>query len=259
MIQKIEIDFDQIKKNPTFYYVAERIPNFPKIINFEKHTNLLIGENGVGKTTIIEMIRNASFCEKTFKSTINQGLLNLQLERTEDKLIGVDIYGDWQRTVFNLRTSDLMESHDTLSSFENFEQAFTGRNLSRGEALVYSIRKLFETMFDQKSSNKFIFEKLESPKLRKYYVEHSIYGHGETPTLQEVPFTVLMDEPDNSLDINNLEQMFDILNITRDDTQLIVSAHNPLLIYRASKNKRINFIELTEGYLNKIINFVEKN
>jgi predicted ATPase len=78
MIQKIEIDFDQIKKNQTFYYVAERIPNFPRVIKFGKYANILIGENGVGKTTIIEMIRNAAFCEKTFKSTINQGHLNLQ-------------------------------------------------------------------------------------------------------------------------------------------------------------------------------------
>jgi ABC-type lipoprotein export system ATPase subunit len=66
-----------------------------------------------------------------------------------------------------------------------------------------------------------------------------------------------MDEPVNGLDIDNLEQVFDILNSIRDDTQLIVSAHNPLLIYKASKNPSINFIELTEGYLNKIINFVE--
>jgi Fe-S cluster assembly ATPase SufC len=68
-----------------------------------------------------------------------------------------------------------------------------------------------------------------------------------------------MDEPDNSLDIDNLEQVFNILNSVRDDTQLIISAHNPLLIYKASKNQRINFIELTEGYLNKIINFLEKS
>jgi predicted ATP-binding protein involved in virulence len=175
MIQKIEIDFSQIKKNPTFYYVAERIPNFPKIINFEKHTNLLIGENGVGKTTIIEMIRNAAFCEKTFKSTINQGLLNLQLERTEDKLIGIDIYGDWQRTVFNLRTVDLLEEHDSLSSVENFQQAVARKHLSRGEALTYSIKKLLETMFDQKSSNKFLYEKFEIPALQKYYKKHSVY------------------------------------------------------------------------------------
>jgi Fe-S cluster assembly ATPase SufC len=257
MIQKIEIDFNQIKKNPTFYYVAERIPNFPKVINFEKHTNLLIGENGAGKTTIIEMIRNAAFCEKTFKSIINQGLLNLQLERTEDKLNGIDIYGDWQRTVFNLRTADLLEEQESFYSLENFQQTFVGRNLSRGEALTYSIKRLLKTMFDKKSSNEFMLEKIESKKLQEYYVEHSVYG--DMPTIQEAPFTVLMDEPDNSLDIDNLEQVFDILNITRDDTQLIVSIHNPLLIYRASKNQKVNFIELTEGYLNKIINFVEKS
>jgi predicted ATPase len=257
MIQKIEIDFDQIKKNPTFHYIPERLPDFPKIIQFEKHTNLLIGENGIGKTTIIEMIRNAAFCKKTFKSTINQGLLSLQLEMAEERLIGIDIYGDWKRTVFNLRTADLLEEHDSLYSVENFKQAFVGRNLSRGEALTYSIKELIETMFDQRSSTKFMFEKLESPKLQDYYTKHSVYG--ETPTFQEAPITVLMDEPDNSLDIDNLEQVFDILNSRRDDTQLIISAHNPLLIYKASKNPRINFIELTEGYLNKIVNFVEKS
>ena len=35
-------------------------------------------------------------------------------------------------------------------------------------------------------------------------------------------------------------------------TQLICVIHNPILIYKLSKLKHINFIELTEGYLKEI-------
>ena len=35
-------------------------------------------------------------------------------------------------------------------------------------------------------------------------------------------------------------------------TQLICVIHNPILIYKLSKLDYINFIELTEGYLNEI-------
>ena len=35
-------------------------------------------------------------------------------------------------------------------------------------------------------------------------------------------------------------------------TQLICVIHNPILIYKLSKLEHINFIELTEGYLEEI-------
>ena len=41
-------------------------------------------------------------------------------------------------------------------------------------------------------------------------------------------------------------------------TQLICVIHNPILIYKLSKLKYINFIELTEGYLEEIKDIFNK-
>lgn len=41
-----------------------------------------------------------------------------------------------------------------------------------------------------------------------------------------------------------------------ESTQIIAIVHNPALIYKLSKLDCVNFIEMTEGYLNKTCTFV---
>ena len=65
-------------------------------------------------------------------------------------------------------------------------------------------------------------------------------------------YTVLMDEPDRNLDIDNVMQIYNVLSFHKPQTQIIAIVHNPALIYKLSKLDCVNFIEMTEGYLNKI-------
>ena len=66
---------------------------------------------------------------------------------------------------------------------------------------------------------------------------------------------MLMDEPDRNLDLNNIKQLLNIFSYKRDDTQIIATIHNPLLIYKLKD--KVNIIDLTENYLNEIINFIK--
>jgi hypothetical protein len=66
-----------------------------------------------------------------------------------------------------------------------------------------------------------------------------------------------MDEPDRNLSLENISQIKNILTSDRPDTQLIVTLHNPLLIYALSSKKDIHFIELTKGYLSTIKSQIE--
>ena len=66
-----------------------------------------------------------------------------------------------------------------------------------------------------------------------------------------------MDEPDRDLDIDNIKLIYDILSCRKDQTQLISIIHNPILIYKLSKLKYINFIEMKRGYLKKIKDYIE--
>lgn len=69
-------------------------------------------------------------------------------------------------------------------------------------------------------------------------------------------YTVLMDEPDRNLDIDNIMQIYNVLSFHKPQTQIIAIVHNPALIYKLSKLDCVNFIEMTEGYLNKTCTFV---
>ena len=93
--------------------------------------------------------------------------------------------------------------------------------------------------FDYKNQ----FEKLY-PDYVKYADFHKVKGEDE--------WTILMDEPDRNLSIYNISQIKEILSIHKPNTQVIVVIHNPLLIYSLSKKSNINWIELTEGYIDKV-------
>lgn len=69
-------------------------------------------------------------------------------------------------------------------------------------------------------------------------------------------YTVLMDEPDRNLDIDNIMQIYNVLSFHKPQTQIIAIVHNPALIYKLSKLDCVNFIEMTEGYLSKTCIFM---
>lgn len=50
--------------------------------------------------------------------------------------------------------------------------------------------------------------------------------------------------------------ILEMLLMLKPQTQIIAIVHNPVLIYKLSKLDCVNFIEMTEGYLNKTCTFV---
>lgn len=95
---------------------------------------------------------------------------------------------------------------------------------------------------------------LKNDVLKKSYDE--LLSYYKSNHVDDSIYTILMDEPDQNLDIDNYKQIFTILEIEHEDTQIITSIHNPLL-YKLSKNKNVNFIELTNQYMNNIIQYME--
>lgn len=109
---------------------------------------------------------------------------------------------------------------------------------------------LFNDKKHQKEgSNAFWIKRIDN--LLKYYRRNCI-----TLTESSFEYTVLMDEPDRNLDIDNIMQIHNVLSFHKPQTQIIAIIHNPALIYKLSKLDCVNFIEMTEGYLNKTCTFV---
>lgn len=143
-------------------------------------------------------------------------------------------------------------NEDYYSATTSKHQCYV-RNAIPTQAMVFKdytfpIQDLVEY---KKKSNAFWIKRIDN--LLKYYKRNRI-------TLAESSFeyTVLMDEPDRNLDIDNIMQIYNVLSFHKPQTQIIAIIHNPALIYKLSKLDCVNFIEMTEGYLKDVVNFISE-
>lgn len=216
---------------------------------FKPGVNIIVGENGCGKTTLMNLIKkyllvDYTECDKgAYRSNINS-LYGNMFEK--DKLLdGVEVYADYHKNTFRLSHAGEKEGQQALETFEDFGTMFTQRHSSTGESVLVAIQFLFNYMFSKKAKLTFDYNQFKEsdPLYLEYINKHRIEGD---------EFTILMDEPDRNLDIENINQIKSILSYHKEYTQIIAVVHNPLLIYTLSKNKDINFIQMTEGYIHKI-------
>lgn len=264
MIKSIKINDN--KKTPFSY-----LPSIAAFKNDEEFTflpgvNVIIGCNGCGKTTLMNLIAAYMFCEDTMQSTIpTTGIQFPRIFDNNDNVYdGINIYADYAGKVFRLIPIMEMDKNSINNNINNFSSYLTGTTSSTGEKGIIGVQSLFNAMFNQddyafpikelkvmQASNE-VWEK-RITNLLKYYKRNRLKISNE-----DYEFTVLMDEPDRNLDIFNVAQMYDILAFHKPQTQIIATIHNPLLIYKLSKLDCVNFIEMSNGYLDSILKFVRE-
>jgi len=218
---------------------------------FKPGVNIIVGENGCGKTTLMNLIKNYLMvdymdCDKgEYRCNINR-LYEGALSDKRDLLDGVDVYADYQKNTFRLSHAGEKEKNQALKTFEDFGTMFSQKHSSTGESVLVAVNSLFNYMF--KKGAKLTFDygqfKESDPLYWEYVKNHWQQGSDE--------WTILMDEPDRNLDIENIDQIKDILSFHKEHTQIIAVIHNPLLICSLSKKKGVNIIEMTEGYIHKV-------
>ena len=222
---------------------------------FKPGVNIIVGENGCGKTTLMNLIKKYLLVDYTdcsigpYRSNIN-GLYENPMEQ-KPLYDGVDVYADYHKNTFRLSHAGEKESKQAIETFEDFGTMFTQKTSSTGEGVLVAVNSLFSYMFSTKAPLTFNYEQFKErdPLYYKYITEHRKTEVDE--------FTILMDEPDRNLDIENIDQIKAILSFHKPQTQLIAVVHNPLLIYNLSNNKDVNVIEMTKGYVKKVRKLVD--
>ena len=252
MIEKVVIKDN--KKTPIKYLSdLKSFKNGTEYI-FKPGVNVIIGENGCGKTTLMNLIRaylvvGLDECDKgEYNHNINK-LFRSFMERDE-LLDGADVYADYERNTF--RFCHLGEkTNDDLKTFNDFGIFFEQKHASTGEGVRMALAALFEKMFSKDAKLTYDYSQFEkySSAYTDYINSHKVKGD---------EWTILMDEPDRNLDIEVIEEIKGILSFHKPHTQIIAVVHNPLLIYSLSNNPDVNLIEMTKGYAKKVRKVVDE-
>lgn len=234
-----------------------------KSIKFEKGLNVIIGENGSGKSTLINMLSSYTCCttgetDYIFSPT-SEGSISKLFDIKNKLLDGIDVKNYYSVKVFKLILDKERSTSNVLDSIANFASYYNSTNLSEGEKLIHAISNTLRKMFnsDLACNMKQLARKDMNDLWLGYQKDFVEYLKQNNVKEDEPIFSLIMDEPDRNLDILNINQVKEILCNQKPNGQMIISLHNPLLIYALSKQNNINFIELTKGYKNKVVNEVD--
>ena len=220
---------------------------------FKEGVNVIVGENGSGKTTLLNLIRaylliDEKECDKgVYNCNINKLFRTYNSERMLD---GVDVYADYERNTFRLCHLSEISEDGAMKDFNSFGTYATQKMSSTGESVHIALYSLFDMMFSANAKLKYDYSKLGDmyPMYTEYVSKHKTQGN---------EWTIIMDEPDRNLDIEHIDEILGILSFHKEQTQIISVVHNPLLTYSLSKNKGVNIIELTDGYVNRVCSKIE--
>lgn len=221
---------------------------------FKPGVNIIVGENGSGKTTLMELIRKYLIVDFTecfrgdYNCNINALFKTFHNATMHD---GVDVYADYKKNTFRLSHASEKVDNEAIKTFEDFGSFFDQKHSSTGEGVLVAINYLFGYIFGKKAKLTFDYDQFKEvyPLYVDYVEKHRVECADE--------WTILMDEPDRNLSLDNIEQIKGILSFHKEHTQMIAVVHNPLLIYALSKMEHIHFIELTKGYVKKVKKQVE--
>ena len=244
-------------------------------IKFQPGINIIVGANGCGKSTLLNTIAAYTLCERAIKTPTGGGSIedamrsSRHLWNANGILDGVDVRHDYRGVVFRLRNIYEMGEEERLSSFDNFQATFAKQRMSMGQNTKLGLKQLFDAMFADQGIDYLTFpiEKLIALRDRVNDVWNerisqllAYYKKNQITDIQEKDFeyTVLMDEPDRNLDIDNIDEVVGVLGTPKEMTQIIAAVHNPLIIGQLSKKSYINFIEMTPDYVSKVHDAIRK-
>lgn len=236
--------------------------------NFTPGVNIIVGENGCGKTTLFKAVYNYMLANNGIYSSVpNKRLLFPKANILDTNPIpnGMEIKADYKSRLYRLISfQDTCANEKIFDHAANLEMFATLQHTSKGEECHHSFYKMMDIMFRVGKEYDFIQrltdkkEQLSNnndgfcDKFIQYYKENQIPWNGKV--------TMMLDEPDNNLDIINLKHLYDVLTFEHPEIQVIAIIHNVALIKKLLEAKNngiigINFIEMTPDYLKMVKEF----
>lgn len=255
MIEKI-IFKKNIQHDLSYISELPSIVDMGGVIEFKKGINVIVGPNGSGKSSILKAIGDMFAASQYGESCLSKSyLMNEVLNRKEKELFKFPfdvihdgqavIYGDPKREM-GISNGDVDKEFISGGLLEKMAMSkeSSGEQSNRRMTPFFDILKGLETKpkglgstFDPDELNDVYLNAL------KVYVDKVF-----TPKIKKSQMTVLLDEPENSLDmINQLilwNKIFKNKKIS-DNFQIILVSHSK----EALNIKGANYIETKKGFL----------
>lgn len=238
--------------------------------NFTPGLNVIIGNNGCGKSTLMNILYSYTLSNNGITTEIPSHPLSLPSFwgcgiDYADTMSGISVLSDWKYRVFRMQFRGETTKHtDSLFDHSDNLQLFFGTmHTSSGESVFGSMNYVISSMFKKyiddinydypdrvlKSGNS------NNQVWSKRFKMLSNYYKNNTVEVDKKCVTLMLDEPDNNLDVDNLQSVYSILSFEHPQVQVIAVLHNIALIKKLSESPNVNIIEMSDGYLDKIINF----
>lgn len=276
LLQQPEHHFNYLTDLTRNVQVAKLYHKLEDGIEFKPGLNYIVGENGSGKSTILNIIRCMNLCEHSFIPQ-QEHLRITTIENLNNAFESFELKEDYRYTIFNLyrmfEDKDKIGSQTALDTLDDAKLFLAGKEESKGQNVMGDIHQLFNWMFERQeecfpmwkyvqdihkqgdfkedpepSDNGLI---IRSPNTNSTKLMKAI--ERDLVKCEPPMFTILMDEPDQGLDIKNLNSIYDVIGYDKPDTQLIAVIHNPLLIYKLHReHPDANWIEMSEGYIESV-------
>ena len=273
------ITFNKVDLSKTRNYITELPCLIGKTFEFKPGLNIICGYNGCGKSSLLRCIRRMTFCDKQVHSKlITDDFTWCKVHSVmEDLYSTIDLINDWNKSVFSLRPSEEVNGENFCDDMTNFSQMMSSGSWSSGmnttSAIVYLLELLSKSRKGAEDSkirdfNKQVMEvrlscRIDSTLAGATSEKDSAFGVKKYMTSHHVDtegVTVIMDEPDKSLDILMMDKIFNILK--PDDrsfkNSFLLVFHNSDMISRFMTSEykdKVNWIELTPGYLDNVERF----
>lgn len=264
MIEKVIITD---RKNLWLSYMSEVLHEAE--YTFTPGVNIIVGENGCGKSTLFKAIYDYMLANNGIYSSVPDRRLLFPRAKLLDGQVpnGMVVKADYKSRLYRLISfQDTCDNEKMFAHDANLEMFANLQHTSKGEESHHGFYKMMDIMFRVGRDYDFIKELTDKKKQLgnnndgfcdkyiQYYKENQIPWNGKV--------TMMLDEPDNNLDVINLKHLYDVLTFEHPEIQVIAIIHNVALIKKLLEAKDkgiidINFIEMTPNYLKTVKEFLK--